>query len=343
MSCYNAGKHQPRMVRDRHGAECPPPEEWHPPLVLDCAGCQPCTKPHCFVQWHGDKGNCQTHAETVCPACLGKVREHLGEIVRLSGTPLFEETLAKGANSEAAHLHGPSADPVQWRQRGDYGHRYQAGVTHMMGELHPLWVLGTWDLLATEHLGHKRTQRAGIRSSAAYLDLNLNYLAADVEFDFPVLAQEVADCRNHLERVLHDGEQRERGAPCLTCSRRLERHVDDRGRIRYRCDRCNVDVTDAEYLLAQKDERLRKAELLAAEDMAIRTGVPAPTIRRWANVRRIDGVEFGPLFRSVGRNGQGRKVYRVADVERVRNNGGDTRGSVGGGEDAGTVSNEGAA
>lgn len=342
MSCYHVASDQPRMIRDRH-ADCPPPPpEWHPPLVLTCAGCQPCERPHCLLQWHGDRGECQTHAESVCPSCLGKVREHLDEIVRLAGLPLLEQVLAKGsANTEAADLLGPTAEPAQWRQRGDHGHRYEPDSR--IGELHPLWVLGTWDLLVTEHLGHKRTQRAGVRSSAAYIGLNLAFLAADMEFDFPVLADELADCRAHLERVLHDGEQREKAAPCLKCGKAIQRSVDDKGRVTYRCKGCRAETNDAGYLMAQRADRLAKAEMLTADDMATRTNVPASTIRRWGNARHINGVDYAPLFRSPGRNGQGRKVYRVADVERVRDSGGDTRGSNTNAGASAIVSNEGAA
>jgi hypothetical protein len=294
-----------------------------------------------MVGWHGEKGECQTHAESVCPACLGKVREHLSEIVRLAGLPLLDEVLTRGAKSEAADLLGPTANPVQWRQRGNYGHIYHPDSR--IGELHPLWVLGTWDLLITEHLGHKRAEPAEVRLSAAYIDLNLNYLAADMEFDFPVLADELAACRQHLERVLSDGEQRETGAPCMKCGRKVARLTDDDGKVTYRCESCRDDISDSGYLFTQKADRLKKADRLTAEDMATRTGVPSSTIRRWGNARTVRGVEYDPLFRSPGRNGMGHIVYRVSDVEWVRDNGGDTRGSVTQGNLGSTVSNEGAA
>ena len=317
------------MIRGRHNDDCPD-IDWHPPLAWKgCDGCQPCPRPHCLVQWHGERGECMTHAETVCPACLGKVREHLGEIVRLSGLPLLEQVLSDGStDTEASDLIGPSADPVQWRQRGNYGHMYQTGVTHVIGELHPLWVLGTWDLIVTEHLGHKRTQRAGIRSSAAYLDLNLRWLAADLEFDFPSMAEEVEDCREYLERVLHDGEQRETGAPCLSCGVRL-RLVRTKDEDRWTCPRCKRESSDSQYRFAVKNEVIERSPILTLDDMAIRVSVPAKTLRTWASIVRVqaDGEhveELAPLIAPSTRMND-RDYYAVTEVELVIAMGGDTR------------------
>lgn len=342
MSCYFKSHEEPRYVRKRHDEDCPAETPPVPPFAwAECAGCQPCTRPHCEVQWHGERGECETHAESVCPSCLGKTREHIVEIMRLSGVPLIAEALDRGTRSEAADLLGPTANPKAWRQRGDYGHRYEPDSR--VGEQHPLWVLGWFDMIVTEHLGHARTQRITVTTAGDYLLRNLHFLAADLEFDFADMANTVADCRLHLERVLHDGEQVERGAACLKCGKRVVRTTDDKGRVTYRCENCREDVTDSGYLMAQKAERIKSATQLTAEDMATRTGVPASTIRRWANVRRVNGVEHGPLFRSPARNGLGHRVYWVEDVLRIRDGGGDTRGSTSSEVEGATVSNEGAA
>jgi hypothetical protein len=332
MSCYWIGADQPRMIRGRHDEGCDSEA---------CAGCQPCTLDHCLLQWHGERGDCETHAVSVCPSCLSTTRDHLAEIRRLASIPLVAEALTRGAQSEAADLLGPAANPKAWRQRGDYGHRYEPDSR--VGEQHPLWVLGWFDMIVTEHQGHGRTQRITIASAADYLGRNLHHLAADIEFDFADMAETLADCRQHLERVMHDGEQIDRGAPCLTCGKRVVRLTTDDGRITYRCERCRQDISDSGYLFAQKAERMKSAVSLAVDDMATRTGVPEGTIRRWANKRDIEGVEYPALFYSCGRNGMGRKVYRVEDVERIRDSGGDTRGPRSVEAQADTVSSEGAA
>jgi hypothetical protein len=284
------------MVRGRHDDECE---------GGDCESCLPCPERHCLVQWHGERGDCETHAESVCPSCVGSVREHLAEIERLSGLPLVEQVLRAGdVDTEAADLLGPTADPAAWRQRGRHGHKYEPDSR--IGELHPLWVLGRFDLLVTEHLGHKRTQRVGITSSAAYLSANLTYLAADLEFDFVDLANDVAACRSHLERVLHEGEQRETGAPCMDCRVPM---VREWGKLAaadgWRCPRCREWRSEQDYRLNVADLHRGNAEWLTANEMQIRTGVKAGTVRVWCTRETVRS-----------RSENGRTVYRVADVMR---------------------------
>lgn len=329
MSCYYVAADQPRYIRKRHGDECPE-SAWFPPLAwVDCAGCVPCPALHCIVGWRGERGDCQTHAETVCPACLAKTREHLAEIVRLSGLPLVAEALTKGADSEASDLLGPAANPKAWRQRGDYGHRFEPDSR--VGEQHPLWVLGWFDMIVTEHQGHSRTQRITVTSAANYLDRNLHFLAADIEFDFPDMANTIADCRTHLEQVLRDGEQRETGAPCMTCRIPLElvrgEHED-----RWRCPRCKEQSTEDQYRFALRLDFIENAAALNVDDMAVRIGVASSTIRKWANVVRTqepgeEPVEHPALLAQSGIV-NGRKVYLVADAELIRDNGGDQRRSL---------------
>lgn len=326
MSCYWAARDQPRMLRARHAAECIE-AAWHPPLTwVDCAGCQPCEELHCLLQWHGDRGDCETHAVTVCPSCVGKVREHLTEIARLAGAPIVAEALSKGIDSEAADLLGPAANPAAWRQRGRYGHRYEPDSRE--GELHPEWVLGRFDLLVTEHLGHTRTTRVTVASAADYLGRNLHYLAADLEFDFPDMASDLADCRAHLDRVLHDGEQVETGAPCMTCRvplRLVRGERDDR----WSCPRCRQESSEDQYRFALKQDFIENADELNVDDMAVRVGLASSTLRRWAGSLRVQRAgekpaDLPPILEPAGVVA-GRKVYAVADVLAIKDGGGDTR------------------
>lgn len=326
MNCYYVASDQPRYVRNRHDEDCPT-TTWHAPLAwVDCAGCQECEDRHCLIQWHGDRGDCQTHAESVCPACVGKVREHIAEIVRLSGFPLIEQLLSAGrTDTEAAHLAGPAANPHQWRQRGDHGHIYDP--ESRMGGMQPLWILGKYDLLVTEHLGHKRrTGKITIPRAASYLGRNLTWLAADLEFDFVDMATDLEECRQHLERVVHDGEQVETGAPCMTCRIPL-RLVRGEREDRWTCPRCRQESTEEQYRFALRADFIENATDLNADDMAVRTEVPASTIRRWAHVRRTQRkgekpIDHPPIIKPTGRVNE-RKVYAVVDVEFVRDNGGE--------------------
>lgn len=331
MTCRWAGRNRPRVLRDQHGDECPE-LGWHPPLAwTDCSGCAACRQHHCGVCGieHVDR--------LTCPGCIGDVRSHLDEIARMTDK-LPSEAQTRGAQSEAFHLAGPVANPEAWQQRGRYGHKYTA--ESRLGENHPLWVLGTWDLAVAEHYGHRRTASITVASAADYLARNLTELAQDIDFAFDDLAQDLRHCQSHLEDVLHDGEQVEKGAPCLRCKQPVIK-TTEAGTTTVRCDRCRHTLSDNEYRLAVRATHTAHADRLNVADMAERIDVPESTIRRWANVLRIqrDGeaaVEVQPLLRSCGRDTSGRKVYRVADALTIKTAGDNRRRS-------GTVSIEGVA
>lgn len=360
MSCYHVSTTQPRALRGRHSDECPDPA-WHPPLAYrPCRGCQRCTEPHCRrcgIQ----------HAEHTCPGCIADVREDLAKITAMCSA-LPAEAAAKGIDSEAMNLLGPVSDPEArqhaeasykagrlpegWLETGRHGKKCPLLVNEACtgcggGEHHPLTFAWWWNECWREAFDHDETPAVsddyGVRELVGYLDRNLTYAAEQPHLPFEDFARDAAACRRHLEQVLHDGEQIETGAPCMTCRRRLARITEKDGCVVYRCEHCRTDLSEDRYKLAVKDEHIKRAEMLTADDMATRTRVSASTIRRWANLRRIDGIEYEPLIRSCGRNGQSRKVYRVVDVERIRDNGGDTRGpralSL---TTAATVSNDGA-
>ena len=60
-ACRWNGSENPRVVKGRHDEDCP---------GGDCAGCQPCTEPHCRV--------CnRAHVEGTCAECLAETREDL--------------------------------------------------------------------------------------------------------------------------------------------------------------------------------------------------------------------------------------------------------------------------
>ena len=326
-TCYYAGSDRPRLVRGEHLAE-----------GCECAGCLPCAHAHCRI--------CLiAHSVGTCPECMAEVRESLREIGRMCDA-LPEEVEARGVEGEAMMLLGPAADP---EARGHLGASVRVGrvpedyLEEADGELHPLFVLGTWDMLVRDVLEHDEpTTKLTVASAIDYIDRQLSYLGGFEDLPFEDLARDLRACVRHMESVLHDGEQVDRGAPCMKCGVKVLRLTDDDGAVTYRCDRCRTDLSEATYMLAVKAEHIARADRLTANDMVIRTGVPAGTLRRWANLRSVDGIEYPPLFHSCGRNGQGRKVYRVSDVEEIRDSGGDSRGRTSNDKDV-ILSNEGAA
>lgn len=312
-NCRWISSDRPRILPNRHEDGC----------VDECQGCVECTRPHCLVQWHGERGDCETHAESVCPSCLAKVREHLTEIVRLSGMPLLEQVLRTGdSDTEAADLLGPVANPQQWRQRSDYGHIYEPDA-RAGWHMHPEGVLGWFDMIVTSHLGHTRTQRITIASAATYLDSNLHFLAADVEFAFADMGGAFESCRRHLELVLHEGEQVETGAPCMKCEKPMLRvfggrelpwsHRDGSKPLAaddcWACAKCREWRSEKDYRLNVADQHRSEAEWLPAPDMIERAEIAGceplsrGSLTGWASKGLV-------AKRTTG----GRVVYRVSDV-----------------------------
>lgn len=318
MKCKWVGSDRPRVIAGRHDEDCPG----------DCSGCQPCTRAHC--------GTCsREHVEDAfhCPECVGAVRDDLNGITKMC-RDLPTEATHRGVNSEAAMLIGPAADPETWgnrRMSAIQGRIDAAWLEDCRDEQHPLWVLGTWDMLLAEHYGHDRTTRVTVVSAAGYLAANLTELAGDADFAFEELARDLRACRAHLEDVLHDSQREVTGAPCVQCHTPIVKSQDETGRETYRCRRCHRDLTDSEYKYAVKQAHLAHASRLSADQMAERLEIPASTVRRWANIVRqpvkagwvagawFEGtiIEHPPLLRSCGTDADGRKVYRVSEAQRI--------------------------
>lgn len=322
--CRYDGDERPRIVLGRHLGDCTGHSTRPGHETGDCRGCQPCERPHCrccgVVHVDLDRG---LHT---CPGCLADIRSDLTLIPRLAAK-LPPEAVRRGVDSEAFHLNGPTADPQAWRQRGQYGHRYDAEAR--LGDLHPLWVLGTWELMVVEHRGLIRTAEIDVASAATFLADQLAHIAHDPDFGFEDLPGSLRACRRHLERVVHDGEQVEEVAPCVTCERPISRTIDDAGEYAYRCEHCRRDLTPNEYRLAVGAAYRESADRLSIDDLAERLDVPPSTLRRWANPLRIQQaggsvIEHPPLIRSCGQI-SGRKVYRVADAYAILAAGGDRR------------------
>jgi hypothetical protein len=299
MSCYWIGADQPRMMLSRHEGDC---------AGEPCRGCLPCTEfAHCRVCG-------RNHAEQTCADCLNDVRSDLAEIVRLCDDLPIEAEI-KGIDSEAANLAGPAADWETWHhvkasvRVGRLPEGWQETADH---ELHPLFVLGGWDAMVRDALEHDEpNERVTITLAAAYVDRQLTYLAGYVDLPFEDLARDLRQCRAHIERVLHDGEQRDTGAPCMTCRVPLERvWGSDGAEDGWRCPRCREFRTEADYRhnIAQqmhltRTERVAGAEWLNGSDMEFLFGVKAATVHK-----RFQRGDIKSKWHS------GERVYRVSDM-----------------------------
>lgn len=196
-------------------------------------------------------------------------------------------------------------------------------------EHHPLSVLGWWEMALREDYGPATNKRITVASAADYLDRMLHRLANDPAQDFPLFAREVATCRAHMEAVLHDSRQPERGAPCPNCPQpapRLSKRYDDEDRTgasdRWTCPACGSWWSEADYRLRVGARYVEHADRLTAQQLADRLRVPIGTIRSWASPTRvsIDGArtEEPPKLKAVGRTESGQKLYPVAVAESLR-------------------------
>lgn len=300
---------EPRALRNRHLTDCE---------NNTCRGCQPCPERHCQI--------CGTEHVTVdtrgtdqtCGLCIHATRDNLKAITRLS-EHLLDEAVNKGVNSEAAALAGPSIHTLEGIEAFEYRR-----MSYLMGRIpqleqddqHPLWILGTWEMVTREHLQQeaKPGQRITLIDARDYLADQLTRLAHDPEFPFDELARDLARCVSHLEDVLHDGERTETGAACPACGQ--ANLIKDYGQtaddeIRWRCPRrnCSQWWSDKDYRAKVDATYVRHATRLTASQMHDVYRIKPGTLRKWASEGSV---------KKHGKTQSGQQLYDVADALKAR-------------------------
>ena len=304
MSCRFVASDQPRVISGRHKDPCTCDGEF---------GCMACPDYHCVVCG-------RAHAKAACTGCLEAARSDLQAIGSLCAS-LPAEAAVKGVQSEAMMLLGPVADPGEWNRATTaaifeqvhlelVGEPGPAALTAYLSdcrdELHPLFVLGGWEQIWRDFLDHQTDRRITLAGSVAYLDMQIGYMADQVEPAFDEFARELRGCRAHLENVLCDGIREERGAPCVQCEKRMVKVGDD-----WQCRTCHRTVSEDQYRYAVGVAYLQHSDRLTAADMFERTGVKASVVRVW-------GSRYPSIKR--GRNHLGVTLYDVASVIAKRDN-----------------------
>lgn len=273
--------------------------------------------------------------------CVGETRETLHKIGDMCRA-LPAEAEHRGIDSEAMVLLLPAADPEAW---GHITTSLKAGrlpvgylscdrcnnpwpcERHADDERHPLFVLGTWEQVWRDALDHETDALITIAEAVRYLDMQLTYMASYEYAPFEDFARDLRRCQSHLESVLHDGEQRETGAPCMECKDKRSNEVPllmiYRGRELpwskkehpqlahedgWACPRCQTWSKPAQYQFAVKAEAVAKSEWLTDVDMETRTKVKSGTVRSWAR------EETGQVRKRLHSQ---RTVYSVEDVFRI--------------------------
>lgn len=289
-ACRWNGTESPRVIPGRHDDLCA--EE-------TCRGCQPCPDAHCRV-CH------RAHSFGTCAECMAETRSNLREIGRMCDS-LPEEVENRGIDGEAMMLLGPSADPEAWGHveaslaAGRLSPEWVEVADH---ELHPAFVLHTWRMMWVDALEQEDANGRQLADSLDYLDRTMAIMGGHEHLPFEDFAKDLRRCVAHLERVLHDGEQVDRGAPCMACGATLERTWGkDAEHDGWMCPRCRQTSTEDQYRFAVAHLHREEATHLTDRDMEVRTGVKAGTVRSWARKgmvrRKIDS---------------GRTVYAVEDV-----------------------------
>lgn len=302
--CRWNGRENPRVVPGRHTGACQDEA---------CSGCAPCERSHCRV--------CGVaHDAGTCPECMAETRSALREIGRLCGS-LPEEVEHRGVEGEAMMLLGPAANP---EARGHLEASVAAGrvspdyLAEAIGETHPVWVLGTWEMVWRDALDHDEAEMVTLAAAVTYLDRTMSYMGTFQHVPFEDFARDLRRCLGHLEAVLHEGEQIDNGAPCMTCradlrrvwngdlmpwAKKTEPHPEKARDDGWACPRCRRWHTENQYRTAVLAMHNAEAKWLTDTAMERRTGVKAGTVRVWANRGEIER-----------KRESGRMVYAVSDV-----------------------------
>lgn len=257
-NCRFVASDQPRVIKGRHAVPCVCDGEF---------GCLECPEPHCLVCG-------KEHARAACAGCLGAARSDLRAIRDLC-LGLEPEAIEKGAHSEAAMLNGPAADPEAWQNvamsavRGRlcrcirrlqlcpslFGKTCpdEAFLDDNRDELHPLFILGGWEQVWRDFLDHPTDTPVTVELAAGYLDLQIGYMADQLDPAFDEFAKDLRACRGHLEDVLRDGEREERTqVPCTDCRTRLVKvYALKASDDHWRCPSCHRTYNAEEFARAR--------------------------------------------------------------------------------------------
>ena len=345
MKCYEVEDR--RLVTDQHARDC---------NTSGCPGCLPCVPEHghCTACQHRHLGEGE---RWVCARCVGKVRDNLAKIEAYTAQA-HREVVQRGINSAAFMVATPAADPeahgflhqsatsgrlCKCRKRGHVCPATQEppricpdaafALEDARDELHPLTVLGWWELLWTEHLGLDRRDRITVSTARLFLDDHLTRMAQQIDPDFDQFRDEVNACLTWLENVLGEGVREQRGVQCFMCGKaRLVKWYDpelitlEDGTVTGAQDHLYCPREDCGHWWSEADYRAKvdgiyaqRADRLTASQIAATYRVAEGTVRRWASGWTDKrGVWHEPKVRRRGKSQIGLTLYDVADVLAMR-------------------------
>lgn len=322
-----------------------------------CEGCKPCGADHCALF-----GACPNHVNVdvgiiTCPAHIGEAKGVVADIVELA-VLVDAELEHVSVHSEVATVAGPVADLDQLDARRAFIHQRYDGrgwcdwprLPVFDDVRHPVSVFARWERdLRREYeqpdVDHDDTvwprahveQRTPLTQTADYFQRMLKGRFPHDE-PFEAFLRDMRQLRGYLEEILSDSRRPDMGVPCPKCVEQLEGSDAKAPRLVKRhddSDRTGASDTwqcpdypsehwwkEADYRLRVGADYLAYAPRLTADLIHTQYGIPAGTIRWWANPPRrlVDGewVEQPPLIRPVGRTPTGVHLYDVAEVLSLR-------------------------
>jgi hypothetical protein len=221
---------------------------------------------------------------------------------------------------------------------------------------HPYSVLGRWDMMLRDLYGPQTDLFVTVVSAANYLRKLLEGPFPHQDL-FELFTRDLTQCREHLEQITHNSRTPEQGRHCPRCIEhrgsgpRLRKRYADHPKLKAGkgcgnpprsnaypdgCKTCAGDLDtwhcpdEPEHWWTEHDYRARvavdyvqHAGELTMSDLPGRTGIKPGTLRRWAGRTYLGTDDNGealygpPKLKARGRNADGRKLYRVADVIRL--------------------------
>lgn len=282
--CYRT-PNDTRAIRHRHTIE-----HTH---VTDCDGCEPCPETHCPACG-------KTHGTTVCPTCLGKIRDDLRDIVALHRNLRAHAYMlsTRGEREGGPPLGGQPMvllGPVSVWADDD-----AAPV--------PTVALVWWEYAMRQSLGQPTMLKPTLARAVDYIAAHLTEVALAGKINLALMRKQVKSIRVQMEDMLSAGLRDEHGVPCVRCGNTLVRECHENTGLadEWTCRGCHAVLKAAEYWMAVKDDYRRHAPALTAADLAEKLGIKANLIRVWGS---------RGIVRKRGRDHEGHTLYDVADVE----------------------------
>lgn len=223
---------------------------------------------------------------------------------------------------DALNMLGPAANLEAWQHRYEtledagFGPHQDYVYDQIDVDDHPLLVLAGWEDVIRDHRNQPSDLKATVNRAADYIRGQLDWLIGYSDHDTPnflpidALVADLRRVRARLERLLHDGEQVDRGVPCMKCGEDLVKVWGvNEDTDRWHCKACHEWSTPEQYHQAVKYDYMANSDKLTATHMEEQYRVKPGTLRKWAS----DGD-----VRKRGKDDSGRTLYDVEDTLKMR-------------------------